>query len=170
SFFTVMRYSPGVTLGNVYCPAEFVCCVAWLFVALLCKTTVASATTAPVASVTVPSTVPVETVCAFVLVVELAIRNRKNTPAINRESFDCLIPHLAYILEMTRAMGRATDESSRGHPSRKFPLPPYFSRAHRHGCRPTRRSFFRKIQSAGSKTGSLDYCRLFTSDARLCQE
>src|ERR1700758_3700987 len=64
AFETFSVYVPGATLGNTYWPTELVVTVLVSFVAMVVRLTVASGTTAPPWSVTVPRTRAVLAVCA----------------------------------------------------------------------------------------------------------
>src|SRR5204862_8020939 len=55
---------PGDTLGKTYCPEEFVAVVLISLVAVFVRLTVASRTTAPPGSVTIPKTMAELAVCA----------------------------------------------------------------------------------------------------------
>src|ERR1700694_553550 len=79
-FVNFSVYVPGAMLGNTYCPDEFVVPVFVSFVAAFVRSTVASGTTAPPGSITVPSTMPVFAVCpAAGMIVQSA--NRTKRPA-----------------------------------------------------------------------------------------
>src|SRR6516225_3831330 len=62
-FMKAASYVPGGTLTNVYRPAVLVVVVRTAFVAVSVRVTVTSGTTAPLWSVTKPTTVPCEPVC-----------------------------------------------------------------------------------------------------------
>src|SRR5215469_8044088 len=62
-FVNVTSYVPGGILTNVYRPAVFVVVVRTALVAVSVRVTVTSGTTAPLWSVTRPTTVPCEPVC-----------------------------------------------------------------------------------------------------------
>ena len=67
---------PGDTLGKTYCPEEFVAVVLISLVAVFVRLTVASGTTAPPGSVTIPKTMAELAVCAHAGAADINATNK----------------------------------------------------------------------------------------------
>src|SRR6266478_44450 len=115
---------PGDTLGKTYCPEELVAVVLISLVAVFVKLTVASGTTAPAGSVTIPKTRAEFEVCAHAVAADSSTSTAiKTLPTKNLANDFMVPPTTESVYEQGRSSGRnaqARERSRRSHKSSRI--------------------------------------------------